>query len=214
MRTGKNGIRRITAMVCALALCASMLPTAVFATEPADVADAPVAAVTQPVEDEQQEVVETPVQDETDSTPAPETDETKAETTTPAEPAEGVNESVAQPVEGEEPVELVEEEEETEPAEEPASSVEPVEEVPVEEVQPLNAPAPRSGANIYEDTDLGISINVEQNTVLSPTEVTFIVVVEGQQVQKITRGDIRLIGETLTIEADGYDVECRTLGAW
>lgn len=212
MRTGKNGIRRITAMVCALALCASMLPTAVFATEPADVADAPVAAVTQPVEDEQQEVVETPVQDETDSTPAPETDETKAETTTPAEPAEGVNESAAQPVEGEDPAELVEDEEETEPAEEPSSSVEPVEEVPAEEVQLFNAPVPRSGANIYEDTNLGISINVEQNTGLSPTEVTFIVVVEGQQVQKITRGDIRLIGETLTIEADGYDVECRTLG--
>lgn len=212
MRTGKNGLRRITAMVCALALCASMLPTAVFATEPADVADAPVAAVTQPVEDEQQEVVETPVQDETDSTPAPETDETKAETTTPAEPAEGVNESAAQPVEGEDPAELVEDEEETEPAEEPSSSVEPVEEVPAEEVQLFNAPVPRSGANIYEDTNLGISINVEQNTGLSPTEVTFIVVVEGQQVQKITRGDIRLIGETLTIEADGYDVECRTLG--
>ena len=31
MRTGKNGFRRITAMICALALCASMMPTAVFA---------------------------------------------------------------------------------------------------------------------------------------------------------------------------------------
>lgn len=31
MRTGKNGFRRITAMLCALALCASMMPTAVFA---------------------------------------------------------------------------------------------------------------------------------------------------------------------------------------
>lgn len=36
MRTGKKGFRRIAAMICALALCASMLPTAVFADPETD----------------------------------------------------------------------------------------------------------------------------------------------------------------------------------
>lgn len=49
MRTVKNGFRRITAMVCALALCASMLPTAVFAEGTPDVDEAiqPATAVSQ-----------------------------------------------------------------------------------------------------------------------------------------------------------------------
>lgn len=49
MRTGKNGFRRITAMLCALALCASMMPTAVFAEGNPDVDEAtkPTTAVSQ-----------------------------------------------------------------------------------------------------------------------------------------------------------------------
>lgn len=121
MRTGKHGARRIVALACSLALCASMLPTAVFATEPtADVTDVPETAATQPVENEQPGVVETPVQGETDSTPAsqPESEsaEMKDETATPAEPVldteqpaegEGTTESVEEPTFDEEPVEEV-----------------------------------------------------------------------------------------------------------
>lgn len=124
MRTGKHGARRIVALACSLALCASMLPTAVFATEPtADVTDVPETAATQPVENEQPGVVETPVQGETDSTPAsqPESEsaEMKDETAIPAEPAEDTE----QPAEGEGTTESVEE---------PT-----FDEEPVEEVQPL-----------------------------------------------------------------------------
>lgn len=210
MRTGKNGLRRITAMVCALALCASMLPTAVFATEPADVADAPVAAVTQPVEDEQQEVVETPVQDETDSTPAPETDETKAETTTPAEPAEDTE----QPAEGEGTTESVEE---------PVFAEEPVEEVPAEEVQPLGESAqldskPAAASNVIGGTTKKsakeiFSVEYYEGTSLDlKTDLTVIALdAEGNEIDKAELGAVYSSGWTMTIQlneayADVYEL--------
>lgn len=149
MRTGKHGARRIVALACSLALCASMLPTAVFATEPtADVTDVPETAATQPVENEQPGVVETPVQGETDSTlasqPESESAEMKDETAIPAEPAEDTE----QPAEGEGTTESVEE---------PVFAEEPVEEVPAEEVQPLGESAqldskPAAASNVIGGT--------------------------------------------------------------
>lgn len=215
MRTGKNGLRRITAMVCALALCASMLPTAVFATEPADVADAPVAAVTQPVENEQPGVVETPVQGETDSTPAsqPESEsaEMKDETATPAEPVLDTE----QPAEGEGTTESVEE---------PVFAEEPVEEVPAEEVQPLGESVqldskPAAASNVIGGTTKKsaneiFSVEYYEGTSIDlKTDLTVIALdAEGNEIDKAELGAVYSSGWTMTIQlneayADVYELK-------
>lgn len=234
MRTGKNGFRRITAMICALALCASMLPTAVFATESADVADVPETAVTQPVEDEQQEVVETPGQDETDSTPAPDTGtgSTSAPEATPVGNTDDTKEPVESPEPSEEPTDDTTEsgEEGTEttdsttvPSEENVENTESSDE-PKEQVQPVQQTLKAADAvpsnveekaadhvglgEIYADAENRIFLTLSDgDEVSAPLQTgTFIIQLDGEELAKVTVSNLPAYSLFLNINAVEYQV--------
>lgn len=110
MRTGRKGFRRVVAWVCSLALCASMMPTAVFAEgpettpEPTPVVETNVSEEPSPAPSEEPAGEPSP---EPSTSPAPSEEPTETPSPTPSEePAE-------------EPSPAPSEEEEKDPAAEP-----------------------------------------------------------------------------------------------
>lgn len=115
MRTSKNGFRRITAMVCALALCASMLPTAVFAVE--SEATTPTPEPTPIVETTPEPSGSPENTDATVTTPVPGTDadSTAAPSEEPTVSPDGSPAPSEEPVESPEPSEVPAEQEQPAP---------------------------------------------------------------------------------------------------
>lgn len=214
MRTGKNGFRRITAMLCALALCASMMPTAVFAEGNPDVDEAtkPTTAVSQ-----------TDGTDLGDSTGTTQTDDSEVDTVTTdgntTEPTNDTEESEkdddAEDVDGTDTADSEGAAEDVAAADQAddtdgENEVDiPAEDINSNLISTYSAPTTRAGANIYEDANLGISINVEQGS--GERSANFAVMIDGEVVaDNVSIDGLSLAGNKLTIDVpDGYDVRCR-----
>lgn len=214
MRFWKPRAKRLAAMVCALALTASLLPTAVFATEPEPT---PTPEPTPVVETTSTpEPSESPVNtDATVTTPAPDTGtgSTSAPEATPAGNTDDIKEPVESPEPSEEPTDDTTEsgEEGTEttdsttvPSEEPVESPEPSE-VPAEQEQPapqMLAAAPAPAANEPETRSGPATTNSSVKNdyitlyyvkaVIEPNETTLAVNVQAE--------DGTPLGEALTID--------------
>lgn len=179
MRTGKNGFRRITAMICALALCASMMPTAVFAAGDQDAGTGTDVSTSASQSDENN---------------APDSGDTLPEDTNKTEDEKsngsGVDSTVV-----------------TDEEEKPADTS--VEDNDAGLAATYSAPETCAGANIYENADLGIYINVEQGS--GGQSAQFAVMVDGEIVaDDISIDGLSLEGNELTIDVpEGYDVCCR-----
>lgn len=179
MRTGKNGFRRITAMICALALCASMMPTAVFAVGDQDAGTGTDISTSASQSDENS---------------APDSGDTLPEDTNKTEDEKsngsGVDSTVV-----------------TDEENKPADTS--VEDNDAGLAATYNAPETRAGANIYENADLGIYINVEQGS--GGQSAQFAVMVDEEIVaDDISVDGLSLEGNELTIDVpEGYDVCCR-----
>jgi len=214
MRTGKNGIRRITAMVCALALCASMLPTAVFAEGTSDVDEAiqPATAVSQTDETDLKDTAGAIQTDGTEKDTAT-TDGDTTKPTNDTEETEKVDGSEdtdgTDVVDGEGDVEEVGADDQVDGTNGENEVDVPAEDINSNLISAYSAPAPRAGANIYENANLGISINVEQGT--GKRSANFAVMVDGEVVaDNVSVDGLFWAGNKLTIDVpDGYDVRCR-----
>lgn len=186
MRTGRKGFRRVVAWVCSLALCASMMPAAVFAEGPE----------TTP---EPTPVVETNVSEEPSPAPSEEPAETPAGTPAPSEEPETTPEptpvvtGTPEPSESPEPG--------TEPTEEPTPSGEP-EEAPSPE--PSETPAP-SETPVLNEAPLAAAFSLAapgDDGIVTHTEVE-ITAAGGE----LTSGSYELTGDVklendLTIPSD------------
>ena len=69
-----------------------------------------------------------------------------------------------------------------------------------------------SSQTIYNDPSTGININVNSDDLgVTPMNVTFIVVVDGENKQQITLSDITQTLSYLNINAEGYNISCEGL---
>lgn len=211
MRAGKNGFRRITAMVCALALCASLIPTTVFAEVEPTASPAGEAYTTEPAEPQTTETdTEEPKPEVEESnkveSPVGENNENSIVTDTdPVEETPGLAGAENEPGNDEAAANQKKAAEKVEPKVSAASAPENSEVGVENDLQP----APRAGANIYEDSEKGISINVNQGS--GDESASFVVLLDGKIVaDNITIDNLSLLGNKLTISVpDGYDVRCR-----
>ncbi len=243
MQTWKTRFRRITAMVCALALCASLLPAGALAnnTDGIDVDESSSSQVvtgTEPTEEEKTEETGT----ETEQ-PAAETEQPAEETETEEKVEEETEEPAEEPEE--EPVEEPEEEPAEEPEEEPAEEpeeepAEEPEEEPAETVgdgtgeEEDNQPAVNSvilqadnsepsvearvadgTETVYTDDDKGISVTAEvgYTGALTRRSVEFIITIDGAEAGRKTIDNFDVWGQNVTIIAPGYQVATRIEGS-
>ena len=220
MRFWKPRAKRLAAMVCALALTASLLPTAVFATEPEPT---PTPEPTPVVETTSTpEPSESPVNtDATVTTPAPDTGtgSTSAPEATPAGNTDDIKEPVESPEPSEEPTDDTTEsgEEGTEttdsttvPSEEPVESPEPSG-VPAEEVQLFNAPvqldlepaAAPKGIGDETATSNGGIFSVDYYNSNSPSGKTDLTIIaldeENQTIDTLYLGEVYASTATMTV---------------
>lgn len=196
MRTGRKGFRRVVAWVCSLALCASMMPAAVFAEGPE----------TTP---EPTPVVETNVSEEPSPAPSEEPTAPPAGTPAPSEEPEttpeptpvvtGTPEPSESPEPGMEPTEepTPSEEPEDEPSPEPSETPTPTE-TPVLNEEPLAA-----AFSLAEPGDDGIVTHTAVEITAAGGELT-----TGSYV---LNGDVTLetdltipSGAAVTIDLNGY----------
>lgn len=202
-------------MICALALCASMMPTAVFAAGDQDAGtgtdistsasqsdenNAPDSGDTLP-EDTNKTVNENSNGNGVDSTAAKgDGEETTGDTEgTGDSETTGSTEGAGS---GDENGTVVTDEENK-----PADT--PDEDNNAGLAATYSAPETRAGANIYENADLGIYIDVEQGS--GRQSAQFAVMVDGEIVaDDISIDGLSLLGNKLTIDVpEGYDVRCR-----
>ena len=193
MRTGKNGFRRITAMICALALCASMMPTAVFATASEATTPTPeptpiVATTPTPEPSESPENTDATV---TTSAPDTGTGSTAAPVETPTETPDGT------PVPSEKPVE---QQVKSVPQTLAAASV------PAENGEP----EARDSKVIYSDADAGINVQLGDRLAGIPQTVTFVVSVDGVQKTSVRLDSVPLTAAPLKVDADNWN--CNVYG--
>ena len=233
MRFWKPRAKRLAALVCALAMTASLLPTAVFA-DTGDTVSAASSTVT--------------AEEKTEETPAP--DVTEKEQNAPSAPGEQPKEQPSpepseSPAPSAEPTPSASPEVTAEPTESPAPSSEPTESPaptgtptptpsaspegtpePTESPEPVpnevqtfaaNAPearAPEDVETIYLDEEKGINVSVETGAVIERT-VNFVVVVDGETVAGGVQVDNLPIGGTnVTIIADRYKVSTSVEGGF
>lgn len=220
MRFWKPRAKRLAAMVCALALTASMLPTAVFA-DTSETVPAASSAVT--------------AEEKTEETPVP--DMTKEGQNAPSVPSEQPKEQPSpepseSPAPSAEPTPSASPEVTPEPTESPAPSAEPTptpSASPEGTPEPVKAPAkvaaqskeqpsqdsgisPMAISNetIYHDVDLGIDISVQTGADIPlyvANKVTFKIVIDGEDVGSYTIDDLNAGGTPVTIIAAGYQVD-------
>lgn len=206
-------------MLCALALCASMMPTAVFAEGNPDVDEAtkPTTAVSQ-----------TDGTDLGDSTGTTQTDDSEVDTvTTDGDTIDGDTTEPTNDTEEPEKDDDAEDVDGTDTADSEGAAEDvaaadqaddtdgenevdiPAEDINSNLISTYSAPATRAGANIYEDANLGISINVEQGS--GERSANFAVMIDGEVVaDNVSIDGLSLAGNKLTIDVpDGYDVRCR-----
>ena len=230
MRFWKPRAKRLAALVCALALTASLLPTAVFADtgETVSVASSTVTA--------EEKTKETPAPDVTEEgqntlsvpgeqpkeQPSPEPSESPAPS---AEPTPSASPEVT-PEPTESPVPSAAPTESPEPAGTPTPTPSASPEVTPEPVkapakvaaQSKEQPSQDSGISpmaisnetIYRDVDLGIDISVQTGAdipVYEANEVTFKIVIDGEDVGSYTIDDLNVGGTPVTIIAAGYQVD-------
>lgn len=219
MQTWKTRFRRIAAMVCALALCASLLPAGALAnnTDGIDVdasSSSQVVTGTEPTEEEKTEETGT------------ETEQPAAETEQPAEETE-TEEKVEE--ETEEPAEEPEEEPVEEPEEEPAETVgdgtgEEEDNQPAvnsvilqaDNSEPsVEARVADGTETVYTDDDKGISVTAEvgYTGALTRRSVEFIITIDGAEAGRKTIDNFDVWGQNVTIIAPGYQVATRIEGS-
>lgn len=207
MRTVKNGFRRITAMVCALALCASMLSTAVFAAEP----EATPTPEPTPIVETTPEPSGSPVNtDATVTTPAPDTGtgSTSAPEETPAGNTDDIKEPVESPEPSGEPTDAATEsgEKNVENTESPDESEKQPASTPVmlsAEAATANTPQARAVGYIYENSEKGISITF--NAQGSRTH-HFVITENGTLLWEGDVSGFQAGANSVTIIAPGYEV--------
>ncbi|HIZ61659.1 MAG TPA: DUF11 domain-containing protein [Candidatus Gemmiger avistercoris] len=232
MRFWKKRLQRVAAMVCSVALAASMMPTAAFATEPEptptpeptpvvetaptpEPSESPVstdAAVTTPAPGTGTGSTSAPSEEPTvtpDDTTAPsgETTETTDSTTVPGEEGTETTDST------------------TVPSEEPVESPEPVQQP--EKVLMASAPALQAdengktiveavdgtAENFYADPDNMVWLSVSGGTNISDRQnVTFILNVDGQKETEIEVRGVNRSQAQLRINAPQYDISAEKEG--
>lgn len=208
MRFWKKRLQRVAAMVCSVALAASMMPTAAFATEPEPTPTpepTPVVETT-PTPDPSESPVST---DATGTTSAPDTGtgSTSAPEATPA----GTTDDTPAP--SEEPTGT--------PDGTSAPSEKPVEQqvksvprtltaAPVANGEPEVSAVRTTPYTIYNDSEKGIDISVDQGDALIPKTAHFVVIVDGVTVHEEDVGNLKAAGTTVTIIADNYKVNVGT----
>ena len=187
MRTSNKGLRRLIALVCSVALCASMMPTAVFAVEPETTPEPEPTPVTtlapEPTPSESPEVVEP----------------TEEPTTTPSQEPEVSPEPSAEPESTAAPETSPEPSEEPSPehSESPEPSEEPEDSVPMPmmlSAGPANASAieTRSGPPTTNSQAGNDYITLYYNkAVVAPSETTLTVKVQSE--------DGKALGDPFTI---------------
>ena len=216
MQTWKTKFRRIAAMVCALALCASLLPAGALAdnTDSNESPSSQVVTATEPAEEEKTEETGT------------ETEQPAAETEQPAEETE-TEEKVEE--ETEEPAEEPEEEPVEEPEEEPAETVgdgtgEEEDNQPAvnsvilqaDNSEPsVEARVADGTETVYTDDDKGISVTAEvgYTGALTRRSVEFIITIDGAEAGRKTIDNFDVWGQNVTIIAPGYQVATRIEGS-
>lgn len=216
MQTWKTRFRRIAAMVCALALCASLLPAGALAnnTDSNESPSSQVVTATEPAEEEKTEETGT------------ETEQPAAETEQPAEETE-TEEKVEE--ETEEPAEEPEEEPVEEPEEEPAETVgdgtgEEEDDQPAvnsvilqaDNSEPsVEARVADGTETVYTDDDKGISVTAEvgYTGALTRRSVEFIITIDGAEAGRKTIDNFDVWGQNVTIIAPGYQVATRIEGS-
>lgn len=198
MRFWKKRLQRVAAMVCSVALVASMMPTAAFATEPETTTPTPEptpVVETTPTPEPSESPVST---DATVSTSAPGTDagSTSAPEATPA----GNTDDTKEPVESPEPSEVPAEQEQPAPqmlaaAPAPAANGEP---------------EARDSKVIYSDADAGINVQLGDKWAAIPQKVTFVVSVDGVQKTSVRLDSVPLTAAPLKVDADNWN--CNVYG--
>lgn len=218
MRFWKPRAKRLAALVCALAMTVSLLPTAVFADtgETVSVASSTVT--------EEEKTKETPAPDATEEEqntssvpgeqpkeqPSPEPSESPAPEGTPtpsaspevtAEPTESPAPSAA-PTESPAPAGTPTPTPSASPegTPEPSESPEPA----PNEVQTFAANAPRANDMIYNDAENGITVQLGSKPASDPQTVTFVVMVEAKEVARQQLTNVPKTAARLEVSADGW----------
>ena len=217
MRFWKPRAKRLAALVCALALTASLLPTAVFA-EPGDTVPAASSTVTA-----EEKTKETPAPDATEEEqnapsvpseqpkeqPSPEPSESPAPS---AEPTPSASPEVTpEPSESPEPVETPA----TTPSASPEVTEEPVKAPAKVAAQSKEQPSQDSGISpmaisnetIYRNADLGIDITVQTGAEYPyyvERTVTFEIVIDGVDAGSYAIDELNMAGTDVTIIANRY----------
>ena len=214
MRFWKPRAKRLAAMVCALALTASLLPTAVFA-EPGDTVPAASSTAT--------------VEEKTEETPVP--DATEEGQNTPSVPGEQPKEQPspepsASPVPSAEPTPSASPEVTAEPTESPEPVETPTTTPVLNEVQTFtaNAPAPKADGktvveavdgvaqNFYADPEKMIWLSVEGGTDIGYKQnVTFILNIDDAKEAEVEVRGVYNSQAQLRINAPYYDYKADQL---
>lgn len=217
MRFWKKRLQRVAAMVCSVALVASMMPTAVFAT-----ASETTTPTTEPasIVETTPELSESPENtDATVTTSAPDTGtgSTSAPEATPAGNTDDTKEPEESPEPSEEPTDDTTEsgEEGTETTD---STTAPSEENVEQQVSvpqtlaaaPAAAPETRESKVIYSDADAGINVQLGDKPAGIPQKVTFVVSVDGVQKAPVTLDSVPLVAAPLKVDADNWN--CNVYG--
>lgn len=212
MRTGKNGFRRITAMLCALALCASMMPTAVFAVGDQDAGtgtdistsasqsdenSAPDSGDTLP-EDTNKTEDENSNGSGVDST----TTEDDGEKATTGTEGTGDNEAAGS---GDENGTVVTDEEKK-----PADTSDEDNNAGLAATYSANgpaaAPSARSANIIYENDEKGIYITYTKDSGYIERTVNFVITENGTPLYEVTLDGFKIAGNSVTIIAPRYKI--------
>ena len=210
MRFWKKRLQRVAAMVCSVALAASMMPTAAFATEPEPTPTpepTPVVETT-PTPDPSESPVST---DATGTTSAPDADAdstavpvetptvTPDGTPAPSEEPTGTPDGTSAP--SEKPVES------PEPSEVPAEQEQPVPQMLAAALAPVaNEPETQATRSIYENPEKGIYITFDSTGGVSPRTVHFIITENDTILAEVDVDGFRMGGNDVTIIAPGYSV--------
>lgn len=209
MRFWKKRLQRVAAMVCSVALVASMMPTAAFATEsePTPTPEPTPVVETAPTPEPSESPEST---DAAGTTPAPGTGtgSTSAPVETPTETPDGTKEPVESPEPSGEPTDDTTEsgEENVENTESPDESEKQPASTPVmlsAEAATANTPQARAVGYIYEDSEKGISITF--NAQGSRTH-HFVITENGTLLWEGDVSGFQAGANSVTIIAPGYEV--------
>lgn len=199
MRFWKPRAKRLAALVCALAMTASLLPTAVFADTGETVSVASSSVTEEEKTEEGQNTPSVPGEQPKEQ-PSPEPSESPAPS---AEPTPSVSpEGSPEPSESPEPVETPATTPSASPegTPEPSKSPEPV----PNEVQTFAANAPRANDMIYNGAENGITVQLGSKVASDPQTVTFVVMVEAKEVARQQLTNVPKTAARLEVSADGW----------